>query len=108
VPYGYTGDATDALIAQIERFAPGFREQIVATSVSGPAQLEAHNSNYLGGDIAGGSNDAWQVVMRPRMSTNPYALGVKGLYLCSASTPPGAGVHGMGGFRAATAALAEL
>lgn len=108
VPQGYTGDATEALIAQIERFAPGFREQIVATSVSGPAQLEAHNSNYLGGDIAGGANDAWQVVMRPRLSTNPYSLGVKGLYLCSASTPPGAGVHGMGGFRAATHAVANL
>ena len=108
VPQGYTGDATEALISQIERFAPGFRERIVAQTVSGPAQLEAHNSNYLGGDIAGGANDAWQVVMRPRLSTNPYSLGVKGLYLCSASTPPGAGVHGMGGFRAATHAVANL
>lgn len=108
VPQGYTGDATEAVIAQIERFAPGFRGQIVATSVSGPAQLEAHNSNYLGGDIAGGANDPWQLVMRPRMSANPYSLGVKGLYLCSASTPPGAGVHGMGGFRAATHAVANL
>lgn len=108
VPQGYTGDATEALISQIERFAPGFRERIVAQVVSGPAQLEAHNSNYLGGDIAGGANDAWQVVMRPRLSTNPYSLGVKGLYLCSASTPPGAGVHGMGGFRAATHAVANL
>lgn len=108
VPQGYAGDATDALIAQIERFAPGFREQIVATSVSGPAQLEAHNANYLGGDIAGGANDPWQLVMRPRLSANPYSLGVKGLYLCSASTPPGGGVHGMGGFRAATHAVANL
>ena len=101
VPQGYSGDATEAVIAQIERFAPGFRERIVATSTSGPAELEAHNANYLGGDIAGGANDAWQVVMRPRASANPYSLGVKGLYICSASTPPGAGVHGMGGFRAA-------
>ncbi len=108
VPQGYTGDATEALIAQIERFAPGFREQIVATSVSGPAQLEAHNANYLGGDIAGGANDPWQLVMRPRMSLNPYSLGVKGLYLCSASTPPGGGVHGMGGYRAASHAVANL
>ncbi len=108
VPQGYTGDATEAVIAQIERFAPGFREQIVATSVSGPAQLEAHNANYLGGDIAGGANDAWQLVMRPRMSINPYSLGVKGLYLCSASTPPGGGVHGMGGFRAASHAVGNL
>ncbi len=108
VPQGYTGDATEAIIGQIERFAPGFREQIVATSVSGPAQLEAHNANYLGGDIGGGANDAWQLVMRPRMSPNPYSLGTKGLYICSASTPPGGGVHGMGGFRAATRAVAEL
>ena len=108
VPQGYSGDATETIVAQIERFAPGFTDIIVATSASGPAQLEAHNSNYLGGDIAGGANDAWQVVMRPRLSPNPYSLGVKGLYLCSASTPPGAGVHGMGGFRAATHAVAEL
>lgn len=108
VPQGFTGDATEALIAQIERFAPEFRERIVAMSVSTPAQIEAYNANYLGGDIAGGANDAWQVVMRPRMSPNPYSLGVQGLYLCSASTPPGGGVHGMGGFRAATAALQAL
>ena len=74
----------------------------------GPAQLEAHNANYAGGDIGGGANDPWQLVMRPRFSANPYSLGAKGLYICSASTPPGGGVHGMGGFHAATAALAEL
>ncbi len=108
VPQGYTGDATEAAIAQLERFAPGFRERVVAQVVTTPAQLEAHNANYLGGDIAAGANDAWQVVMRPRASANPYSLGVKGLYLCSASTPPGAGVHGMGGYRAATAAVAAL
>ncbi len=108
VPTGYTGDVTEAIIAEIERFAPGFRDRIVAQTVSGPAQLEAHNANYLGGDIAGGSNDPWQLVMRPRMSPNPYSLGVKGLYICSASTPPGGGVHGMGGFHAATRALREL
>lgn len=108
VPTGYTGDVTEAIIAQVERFAPGFRDRIVAQTVSGPAQLEAHNANYLGGDIAGGSNDPWQLVMRPRMSPNPYSLGVKGLYICSASTPPGGGVHGMGGFHAATRALREL
>ncbi|MDX6278209.1 MAG: hypothetical protein QOJ72_2337 [Nocardioidaceae bacterium] len=108
VPQGYTGDATEAVIAQIERFAPGFRERIVAMATSGPAELEAHNANYLGGDIAGGANDAWQVVMRPRASANPYSLGVEGLYICSASTPPGGGVHGMGGYRAATAAVEAL
>ena len=108
VPTGYGGDATEAIIAQIERFAPGFRDRIVARTVSGPAQLEAHNANYVGGDIAGGANDPWQLMMRPRMSPNPYSLGAKGLYLCSASTPPGGGVHGMGGFHAATRALADL
>lgn len=108
VPTGYTGDATEAIIQQIERFAPGFRERIVAQTVTTPAQLEAHNANYLGGDIGGGANDPWQLVMRPRMSPNPYSLGVKGLYICSASTPPGGGVHGMAGFRAATHAVANL
>ena len=108
VPNGYTGDATEHIVGQIERFAPGFRERVVATSTSSPAQLEAHNANYLGGDIGGGANDAWQLVMRPRFSANPYSLGAKGLYLCSASTPPGAGVHGMGGFHAATAAVRDL
>lgn len=108
VPHGYTGDATEAVVMQIERFAPGFRDRIVATAVSTPAQLEARNANYIGGDIGGGANDPWQVVMRPRFSPNPYSLGAKGLYLCSASTPPGAGVHGMGGANAAAAALKEL
>lgn len=108
VPTGYTGDATEALIGQIERFAPGFRDRVVAQAVSTPADLEAHNANYLGGDIGGGSNDPRQLVMRPRLSPNPYFLGVDGLYLCSASTPPGGGVHGMGGFHAATQAVAAL
>jgi phytoene dehydrogenase-like protein len=108
VPNGYTGDATEAITDQIERFAPGFRDRIVAKTTSGPAQLEAHNANYAGGDIGGGANDPWQLVMRPRFSPNPYSLGAKGLYICSASTPPGGGVHGMGGFHAATAALAEV
>jgi phytoene dehydrogenase-like protein len=108
VPTGYTGDATEAIIAQIERFAPGFRERVVAQTVTTPAQLEAHNANYIGGDIGGGANDPWQLVMRPRATTDPYSLGVKGLYICSASTPPGGGVHGMGGFHAATRAVANL
>jgi phytoene dehydrogenase-like protein len=108
VPAGYTGDATEALVAQIERFAPGFRDRVVAQTVTTPAQLEQHNANYIGGDIGGGANDAWQLVMRPRLSPNPYSLGVKGLYICSASTPPGGGVHGMGGFHAATHAVANL
>lgn len=108
VPAGYTGDATSAIIAQIERFAPGFRDRIVAQTVSTPADLASHNANYLGGDIGGGANDPWQLVMRPRMSMNPYSLGAKGLYLCSSSTPPGGGVHGMAGFHAASAAVRDL
>lgn len=108
VPAGYSGDATGAVIAQIERFAPGFRDRVVAQTVTTPAQLERHNANYLGGDIGGGANDPWQLVMRPRMSPRPYSLGAKGLYLCSSSTPPGGGVHGMAGFHAATLALRDL
>lgn len=108
VPHGYTGDATDAVIAQIERFAPGVREQIVGVATRSPAQWEAYNANYVGGDIGAGANDARQIVFRPRFGLNPYSLGIPGVYLCSAATPPGAGVHGMGGFRAAEAALAEL
>ena len=107
VPHGYTGDATEQVIKQIERFAPGFRERIVATSVRTPAQIEAHNANYVGGDIGGGANDPWRVVMRPRLSPDPYTLA-DGLYLCSASTPPGGGVHGMGGANAAASALRDL
>jgi len=108
VPHGYTGDATEAIINQIERFAPHFRDQIVATSTRNPAELEAYNANYVGGDISAGANTARQIVLRPRIALNPYALGLKGVYLCSSATPPGAGVHGMGGFHAAEAALKEL
>ena len=108
VPHGYDGDATDAVIGQIERFAPGFRERILAVSAKGPAALEAENANYVGGDIAAGANTARQIAFRPRPATNPYALGVKGVYLCSSATPPGGGVHGMGGFNAAETALRRL
>jgi phytoene dehydrogenase-like protein len=108
VPHGYRGDATDAVIDQVERFAPGFRDRILATSVRGPAELEGRNANYVGGDISAGANTAVQIPFRPRVALNPYRLGVPGLYLCSSATPPGAGVHGMGGFHAAETALAEL
>jgi len=106
VPHGYTGDATEAVTAQVERFAPGFRDRIVATYVRGPVALERYNANYVGGDIAAGANDARQILMRPRIGLRPYALGVPGVYLCSSATPPGAGVHGMNGLHAAEAALA--
>jgi phytoene dehydrogenase-like protein len=108
VPHGYAGDATEAIIGQIERFAPGFRERIIATSTRGPAALEKYNANYVGGDISAGANTARQIAFRPRMTTNPYALGVRGVVLCSSATPPGAGVHGMGGFHAAQAVLARM
>lgn len=107
VPANYDGDATEAIIAQIERFAPGVRDRIVDTATTSPAQWEAYNPNYVGGDIGGGSNDPFQLLMRPRLSPQPYLIG-DGLYLCSASTPPGAGVHGMSGFHAASLAVDRL
>jgi phytoene dehydrogenase-like protein len=108
VPHGYDGDATEAILAQIERFAPGFRERIVARHVLSPGALEAYNRNCIGGDIATGANTLRQVLLRPRISLDPYATGVPGMYLCSAATPPGAGAHGMSGHYAARQALRHL
>ena len=105
VPNGSTVDMTDAVESQIERFAPGFRDRILARHVMGPADLERHDANYIGGDINGGVADLRQFVARPVLSPNPWATPVPGLYLCSASTPPGGGVHGMCGWHAAHAAL---
>jgi phytoene dehydrogenase-like protein len=107
-PAGYPGDATELVIDSIERFAPGLRERIVARAVRSPAELEAYNSNYLGGDIIAGANSPWQVLIRPRLALDPYATGIPGVYICSAATPPGAGAHGMNGFNAAQAALRHL
>ena len=106
VPHAYPGDATEAIIRQIERYAPGFRSQIVATHVRTPADLEAHNPNYVGGDISAGANTPVQILMRPRWGVRPYDTGAPGVFLCSSSTPPGAGVHGMCGLHAAERALA--
>ena len=108
VPHNYGGDATEAVIGQIERFAPGFRDRIVATSARGAREMATYNLNYVGGDIAAGANNARQIVLRPRFALNPYSLGVPGVYLCSSATPPGAGVHGMCGFNAAESALKHL
>jgi phytoene dehydrogenase-like protein len=108
VPFGYTGDATEAVIDQIERFAPGFREHVVATVSTSTAELQSYNANFIGGDIIGGSNDGLQVIFRPRIAVDPYATGVPGVYLCSQSTPPGAGVHGLCGYHAAESALGWL
>jgi len=108
VPSAYQGDATETVLGQIERFAPGFRERIVATSVRAPADLAAYNSNYVGGDIITGANTPVQVLVRPRLALDPYSMGVDGLYICSAATPPGAGAHGMNGYNAARSALRHL
>ncbi|HVQ99433.1 MAG TPA: NAD(P)/FAD-dependent oxidoreductase [Mycobacterium sp.] len=108
VPFGYRGDATAAVVAQIERFAPGFRDRIVATVSKSTAELQAYNANYVGGDIIGGANDGLQVLFRPRLAVDPYFTGVPGVYLCSQSTPPGAGVHGLCGYHAARSALRRL
>lgn len=106
VPNGSTVDMTDRIEDQIERFAPGFRERILARAVHGPERLEARNPNYVGGDIAGGSHGGLQLIARPMISGNPYSTPLEGVYLCSSSTPPGAGVHGMCGYHAAKTALA--
>jgi phytoene dehydrogenase-like protein len=105
VPNGSTVDMTEPIERQIERFAPGFRERILARSVLPPAQLERYNPNYVGGDINGGVQDLRQLFARPTWRLVPYATPVKGWYICSASTPPGGGVHGMCGYFAARAAL---
>lgn len=107
-PAGYTGDATETMLDAIERFAPGTRERIVGKHVMPPAALASYNANYIGGNVTGGANDPRQLVFRPRAAADPYSIGVPGMYLCSASTPPGGGVHGMCGFHAATRALHYL
>lgn len=108
VPHGYAGDATEAIITQIERFAPGFRQRIVGTAVRSTTQMSIYNPNYIGGDIIGGASTAKQIFFRPRVTLNPYATGIPGVFLCSASTPPGAGAHGMCGANAADRALKWL
>ena len=108
VPNGYEGDLTEAVIDQLERFAPGLRERIVGTAVRKPAEFQAMNSNYVGGDIITGANSPIQTVIRPRLALDPYSTGIPGVYICSAATPPGAGVHGMNGYNAARSALQHL
>jgi phytoene dehydrogenase-like protein len=105
VPNGSEVDMTDRIEAQVERFAPGFRDRIIARHVMGPGSMELHDANYVGGDINCGAGDLRQFVSRPVLSPAPWATPVDGLYLCSSSTPPGGGVHGMCGYRAATTVL---
>jgi phytoene dehydrogenase-like protein len=108
VPNGYSGDATEALLDQIERFAPGLRERILARHVRAPADLTAYNANYVGGDIITGANTPLQSLIRPRIALDPYATGIPGVYICSAATPPAPGAHGMNGYHAAQFALRHL
>jgi phytoene dehydrogenase-like protein len=108
VPRGYDGDATEALLDQVERFAPGLRERIVGRSVRTPAQFEAANANFIGGDILTGANTPLQTLFRPRIAVDPYATGIPGVFVCSAATPPGPGAHGMCGYNAAQAILRTL
>jgi phytoene dehydrogenase-like protein len=105
VPNGSTLDMTERIEAQVERFAPGFRDRIIARSALGAADLERHNENYVGGDINGGAAILSQLFTRPVARVSPYTTPLRGVYLCSASTPPGGGVHGMCGYHAARAAL---
>jgi phytoene dehydrogenase-like protein len=108
VPNGSRDDLTDAVEAQVERFAPGFRDLVLGRSSLGPAALEAKNRNLVGGDVNGGAGDLGQLLFRPVRRPVPYRTPVRGLYLCSAATPPGGGVHGMCGYAAARIALRDL
>jgi len=105
VPNGSTENITERIESQVERFAPGFRYRILARHAMEPVELEEHNANLIGGDITGGTQDIWQLFLRPTRSL--YRTPIKNLYLCSSSTPPGAGVHGMCGYHAALAALKD-
>lgn len=105
VPNGSDIDMTVRIEAQVERFAPGFRDLVIGRNVMGPKTLEDFDANCIGGDIAGGANTLRQVFGRPVFGLNPYAMGTSGMFLCSASTPPGGGVHGLCGYHAARAFL---
>jgi phytoene dehydrogenase-like protein len=108
VPNGWRGDATAAIERQIERFAPGFSDRVLARAVSGPAELAARNANYVGGDTACGSAAGLRSVIRPALRRVPYTTSDPSVFLCSSATPPGPGVHGMAGFHAARAVLTAL
>lgn len=107
VPNGHTGNITEQIIDHIEQYAPNMRKHIIQTVATGPVALQQYNPNYVGGDIATGANTPKQLIAKPKLF-NPYNTGVQGVYLCSAATPPGAGVHGMCGHNAAKQALKEF
>jgi phytoene dehydrogenase-like protein len=108
VPLHSTKDMTEAIENQVERFAPGFKERILARHTMNTEALEAYNTNYFGGDIGGGANNLSQLFTRPVLRAAPYRSSVKGIYLCSASTPPGGGVHGMCGYHSARQAMKDI
>ena len=105
VPNGSTVDQTEAVERQIERYAPGFREVVLDRHTMTTAAMETHDANYVGGDINGGAGDLRQLVARPIASLRPWVTPIDGVYLCSSSTPPGGGVHGMCGLHAAHLAM---
>jgi phytoene dehydrogenase-like protein len=104
-PHGSVRDVSGTIEAQIERFAPGFRERVLGRHVYTARELEVYNPNYVGGDINSGVQDLRQLFTRPVPRLDPYRTPMKGVYLCSGSTPPGGGVHGMSGWHAAQSAL---
>ncbi|TWR24729.1 NAD(P)/FAD-dependent oxidoreductase [Mucilaginibacter pallidiroseus] len=108
VPNGSVKDMTEAIENQIERFAPGFRDTIIGRHIFNTQQLQLYNPNYIGGDINGGLLDITQLFTRPVLKASPYRTSIKNIYLCSSSTPPGGGVHGMCGYHAAKRALKEI
>ncbi|WP_143306758.1 phytoene desaturase family protein [Chitinophaga vietnamensis] len=108
VPNGSNTDMREVIEQQVERFAPGFRKRIIARHVMNAAQMEAYNPNYIGGDINGGAIDLRQLFTRPALRPSPYRTSAAGVYICSASTPPGGGVHGMCGYHAAMRAIRDI
>ena len=108
IPNGSSFDMTEHIERQIARFAPGFYDRVLVRRATSAAELESKNANLIGAAITGGTNDLWQMVARPILSAVPYRTPIKGMFLCSSSTPPGGGVHGMCGFHGANAALNYL
>jgi phytoene dehydrogenase-like protein len=108
VPSGWTGDLTDAVERQLERFAPGFRDLVLARATAGPPEIAARNANYVGGDIASGAVSGLQTLLRPKLSLFPYGTPHPAVFICSSATPPGPGVHGMSGHNAAKAVWRRL
>ncbi|MEX1041609.1 MAG: NAD(P)/FAD-dependent oxidoreductase [Pirellulaceae bacterium] len=108
VPNGSTVDMLETIETQMERFATGFRDRILARHVMSPGDFETYNPNYVGGDINGGAQDLWQIFTRPTIRLRPYRTAAKGLYICSSATPPGGGVHGMCGYFAAQTAIGDF